>query len=67
MFNDIDAAAGRDPIFDGTGEYGHGLEQTPERGKRYLEAVLELWLQPETLPEARRLVGIDVNALPLRP
>jgi murein L,D-transpeptidase YcbB/YkuD len=61
MFNDIDAAAGRDPVFDETGEYGpkttnrvkalqreHGLEQTGSVGSGTWQAVLELWLQAET-------------------
>ena len=62
MFNDIDAAAGHDPIFDETGEYGakttsrvkklqreNGLEQTGSVGSGTWAAVLELWLQGETL------------------
>ncbi len=62
MFNDIDAAAGRDPIFDETGEYGpkttnrvkalqreRGLEQTGSVGSGTWQAVLELWLRGEAL------------------
>jgi hypothetical protein len=62
MFNDIDTAAGRNPIFDETGEYGpkttnrvkslqrdFGLEQTGSVGSGTWQAVLELWLRGETL------------------
>ena len=62
MFNEIDVAAGQDPIFDETGEYGpktirgvkelqreHGLEQTGSVGSRTWTAVLERWLEGETL------------------
>jgi peptidoglycan hydrolase-like protein with peptidoglycan-binding domain len=62
MFNDIDAAAGQDPIFEETGEYGSktfnrvkklqresGLEETGSVGSGTWKAVLELWLEGETL------------------
>ena len=62
MFNDIDVAAGGDPIFNETGEYGtktinrvkklqreNGLDQTGHVGSGTWKAVLELWLQGETL------------------
>jgi murein L,D-transpeptidase YcbB/YkuD len=62
MFNEIDAAAGQRPIFEETGEYGpktvdrvkklqqeHGLDQTGHVGSGTWTAVLERWLEGETL------------------
>jgi hypothetical protein len=58
MFNEIDVAAGNDPIFNETGEYGNktinrvkrlqrenGLEETGHVGSGTWKTVLELWLR----------------------
>lgn len=57
MFNDIDRDAGRNPIFNETGEYGNkttkrvrelqkdeGLDQTGSVGRETWRTVLERWL-----------------------